>query len=358
MDRQATSQMDPSYPPDDIRLLFAEIESLCATESYVFRGEAKLFDRVETGIRRIHRSVISAGLLTADELQQMSLDSARRYTTLADDQLILSELQHFGATTNLLDFSEDYRIALFFACMAHPTEPGRLIFCNISKYPHWRPTFPSNRVIAQKSVFIQPPDGLIEPDRTIEVPYRAKGPILDYLKRTSGLSQSMLFNDLHGFIRIQKETEEDFSALRAEAAPMLTLAIKMKNAENEEDFESFQQEADRHMSAAASLTSYRAFHHFVNATKFIRADQPELAIQHLKLAAQHGINRSVVVILEAIARDQLGETDQSMQLIRKLQEDSALLSSQFVNGLIGELSQIIEQPQEKEVLGDQSEQHS
>ena len=44
-----------------------------------------------------------------------------------DDIEILTELQHFGGKTNLIDFTEDYLIALFFACDGSHDKEGRVI---------------------------------------------------------------------------------------------------------------------------------------------------------------------------------------------------------------------------------------
>ena len=40
---------------------------------------------------------------------------------------ILTELQHFGGKTNLIDFTEDYLIAIFFACDGSHEREGRVI---------------------------------------------------------------------------------------------------------------------------------------------------------------------------------------------------------------------------------------
>ena len=40
---------------------------------------------------------------------------------------ILTEIQHYEGKTNLIDFSTDYFIALFFACDGSPDEDGRVI---------------------------------------------------------------------------------------------------------------------------------------------------------------------------------------------------------------------------------------
>ena len=39
----------------------------------------------------------------------------------------LTELQHYGGHTNLIDFTTDNHIALFFACDGSPDKDGRII---------------------------------------------------------------------------------------------------------------------------------------------------------------------------------------------------------------------------------------
>ncbi len=40
---------------------------------------------------------------------------------------MLVEMQHFGGKTNLIDFTTDYRVALFFACDGAHGECGRVV---------------------------------------------------------------------------------------------------------------------------------------------------------------------------------------------------------------------------------------
>ncbi len=69
---------------------------------------------------------------------------------------ILTEIQHFGGATNLIDFTDDYLIALFFASVKGDGKDGRVVL-------HWpetdtlvRPKQTINRVVFQKSVFVRP----------------------------------------------------------------------------------------------------------------------------------------------------------------------------------------------------------
>ena len=67
---------------------------------------------------------------------------------------ILTELQHYGGKTNLIDFITDYFIAIFFACDGHPNEDGRVILLqrtNEIESIIIRPQNPRHRVIAQKA---------------------------------------------------------------------------------------------------------------------------------------------------------------------------------------------------------------
>ena len=48
-------------------------------------------------------------------------------TAETTDFEILTEIQHYGGKTNLIDFTIDYLVALFFACDGHHDKDGRVI---------------------------------------------------------------------------------------------------------------------------------------------------------------------------------------------------------------------------------------
>ena len=80
-----------------------------------------------------------------------------------EDCEVLAEIQHNGGKTNLIDFTTDYLVALFFACDSKPSESGRVILLSESGEGYYgegyyidRPANPTHRVIAQKSVFVRP----------------------------------------------------------------------------------------------------------------------------------------------------------------------------------------------------------
>ena len=53
-----------------------------------------------------------------DVIQESYLRDARRYggNLYQDDFELASQLQHLGGNTNLIDFTKDCLVALFFAC--------------------------------------------------------------------------------------------------------------------------------------------------------------------------------------------------------------------------------------------------
>ena len=131
------------------------------------------------------------------------------------DLEILTDIQHYGGETNLIDFTHDYLIALFFACDGSFDEDGRIITLdtknNKVKQCLKEPSNPQNRIIAQKSVFIKPPKGFIEKNlspRMSIVPKEDKHYILKGLQIFHNISAETIYNDLHGFIIRQKNRQE------------------------------------------------------------------------------------------------------------------------------------------------------
>ena len=126
-----------------------------------------------------------------------------------DEVEILTELQHYGSKTNLIDFTTDYLISIFFACTDHFKEEGRVILLQKTKEVEnmiIRPHNPRHRVIAQKSVFLHPPKGFVDvPDDDI-VPISAclKQPLLEYLRKYHNITAETIYNDIHGFIKNEK----------------------------------------------------------------------------------------------------------------------------------------------------------
>ena len=140
------------------------------------------------------------------------LEQVKAYTDFTDETDVLTELQHYGGKTNLIDFTTDYLIALFFACDGSPNKEGRVILLN-KKSNQGRISSPkknlNNRVISQKSIFFQSPKGYLdEEDSTVEIisiPQEMKQPVLDYLRKYHDIAMHTIYNDIFGYIQNQEK---------------------------------------------------------------------------------------------------------------------------------------------------------
>ena len=197
---------------DDVLQIISKLARKAAVADYIYRGEPEQYEQISSSFYRDLPVKLPAGF-NVDSIQASALEDARRFTFESDDLAILTELQHYGGKTNLIDFTADYHIALFFACDGRHTKDGRVIFLerdgNMKSHIHV-PSSPVNRVTAQKSVFVRPPSGYIEvaPDDIVTIRSSLKLPILEHLRKAHGISAETVYNDLHGFIRYA-ETHQD-----------------------------------------------------------------------------------------------------------------------------------------------------
>ena len=201
------TEQNHDQPSDDNRLhevleKISELAQKSAGDDYIYRGEPECYPRVSSSLYRKY-SEIDAEHFDIAVVQEEILRAAQEFASDTEQNEILSQLQHYGYRTNLIDFTKDYHIALFFACDGQPDKAGRVILLRKTGYPLMEPKIPANRIIAQKSIFVQPPQGFIEPSAIVEIPHGLKKFILEYLGKCHGLTAATIYNDLHGFIRYQ-----------------------------------------------------------------------------------------------------------------------------------------------------------
>ena len=142
------------------------------------------------------------------------------------DLELLAELQHYGAATCLIDFTENALIALWFACREERKKDGMVVamvtddtetfytvsyedldkpiekFLNPGELWKWTPSSMNNRIVAQQSVFVfgdeEMYDLLYGYDK-IRIDAGSKKDILATLEKSFGVKEQNLFNDLAGF---------------------------------------------------------------------------------------------------------------------------------------------------------------
>ena len=185
--------------------ILREVAEKSAGGGYIYRGEPECYEKVSSSLYRQYKD-IDVENFKVEDVQKEILEKAKQFTDKTDESEILAELQHYGGKTNLIDFTTDYHIALFFACDGSHDKCGRLILWQKREdhfYQVYQPREPRNRVIAQKSIFVLPDAGFIDPDEVIIIPAELKQLLLKHLRDYHGISSETIYNDLHGFIKIQ-----------------------------------------------------------------------------------------------------------------------------------------------------------
>ena len=227
----------PDQKPRTVQGIIHAIEEKCVDGTYLFRGESErhegdpYYGKVSSALWRKYRGEAEYCDIEAIQIEMLNgakkhlghipqdvrpdfnavMDLSKESTDDAVNFEILTEIQHYGGATNLIDFTTDYIIALFFACDGSPNNGGRVVIQdtlsikNILRHPK----NPRHRVIAQKSVFLRQPKGFIEPHENdiVVIPAELKHPLLQHLRRYHGISTETIYNDLHGFVKYQNVHE-------------------------------------------------------------------------------------------------------------------------------------------------------
>ena len=115
MDRENQSK------PNRVDEILRKIEDKADPSEYIYRGESKHFETVSSNLYRVfleHKDFdVEAEQLDIEVVQKRILAEAKKYLRTTDsDCELLVEMQHYGGKTNLIDFTTDCFIALFFAC--------------------------------------------------------------------------------------------------------------------------------------------------------------------------------------------------------------------------------------------------
>ena len=214
----------------EVRNIISEIVEKAADGNYIYRGEPEcytqspFYGKVSSSLWRQLQSTFTLHdriNFDYDVIQESYLRDARQYggDLYQDDFELASQLQHVGGSTNLIDFTTDYLVALFFACDGAHDKPSRVILFELtedkrSKYKIEAPQNPINRIAAQKSVFVQHKSGIIEEgdiEEIICICPSFKNPILTYLRKYHGIYTQTIYNDLQGYIKHQKNHHKAYS---------------------------------------------------------------------------------------------------------------------------------------------------
>ena len=97
-----------------IRDIIDQIEEKSAAGDYIYRGEPQDYGKISSNLYR-HYVDIEVDDFDIAVVQEEIVAEAKTYSHQTNDSVeILAQLQHHGGKTNLIDFTTDYLIALFF----------------------------------------------------------------------------------------------------------------------------------------------------------------------------------------------------------------------------------------------------
>ena len=277
-----------------IREKIQEIEDKALDGNYIFRGEPKCYTEVSSGLWRGYRQILHDDLNIELIQREMVINHARQHLSGSignndfgsghSDLQILIQLQHYGGKTNLIDFTTDARVALFFACDGFHDEGGRIILRKredtegLVESP-WEPNEPRHRVLTQRSIFVRPNKGYLIPDSDsiVEIPDTLKVPILKYLQNYSGISARSIYNDLHGYIRIQARESNAVGEFYEGVSRM----SEMNDASTPEEKHRLSNEAIAHFNKTVRINPYFASAYINRSSVYLSMDDRDRAIKDL-----------------------------------------------------------------------------
>ena len=205
---------------DRIERKIIEIKNASEGGEYICRGEAKRHREVCSGLYREYVKHMSkdkeenydvAGSQTAllDKLNAY-LHPTKNEDNDAKKNEDLAQLQHYEAKTNLIDFTPDHLIALYFACDKETESDGRVILIQRPKdkkdeekrgYKVIDPPEILERIKSQQSVFVESSTGVIKLYDVVIIPKDLKEDILTYLDNEYNITREFIYKDIHGFIK-------------------------------------------------------------------------------------------------------------------------------------------------------------
>ena len=181
----------------------------------IFRGESDLYHSVRSTLSRRWNTDSPAALAS---MESNNMNVARRFCPEIEysDIEMRGMIQHMGGYTNMLDFSTEIWVALFFACM-DPSKTGRIWAYDFSKELNGytihelahRIGSPQPRWNAQYGVGVIAETGIIDPSLLIEIaqiPPEIKDELTTIISSTIEIRAESMFPDLEGFIRYGQDT--------------------------------------------------------------------------------------------------------------------------------------------------------
>ena len=219
--------------------LYGHFGSPHKKSNFIFRGEPSTYSSVKCSLLRKMNKVEdneTSIRFSAKEMTRRLASGAAPYVggdIVGREFETLAAMQHYGAATPLIDFSEDWRVALYFTCERDEDKDGRIIYFTEKRakkrydlkikrpktHYHDDAGRLAGRQIDQRSVLVWAEDGEFKPWRAdaLCIPKNLKPHMLAWL-RSQGLREDVIYNDLHHYIsQINENQKASIAFLLADA---------------------------------------------------------------------------------------------------------------------------------------------
>ncbi len=224
------SEENPRSP----QKIISEITTSLQGDDFIYRGINEVFnegeeDRIRSSLYKKYRDEeIWNEHFKPPQAEEEQVGKAKKHFRPGTKNIeILTDLRHFGANVNLIDFSHNLSIALFVACNGKFEKSGEIIILptkdakrlNEIDYKNLvdgiiDPVKTDNgkiRVVAQSSIFVYPLEGYLSQEKwkwtNFEIYPTEKKAMLEYLDKIHNISKDTFYNDLIGFIQNERNYE-------------------------------------------------------------------------------------------------------------------------------------------------------
>ncbi len=198
--------------------------------NFIFRGNSEIFsendDHINSSLCRwVKKKKAINKYHKPPAIEEEIVKKAKRlFPDKTSNIEILTDIRHYGGKVNLIDFTRDLHIALFFACTGDKFDKdGEIIALNTNTLEQLteinykklsaklngkvgiiepaQTQASKTRVVAQKSVFAYTEDEYIKEFQSKKIPHDLKDDILNHIKKFNNISHDTVYNDLIGFIQ-------------------------------------------------------------------------------------------------------------------------------------------------------------
>ena len=358
--------MPPAVPPE-----IQELEERSSDGECLYRGQPQFYseqgNQVFSSLERVLPK-IPGGTLT-DLEAKIRLGAASFYTPHTQEIEIKADLRHFHGLTNLIDFTRDPRIALFFACLEEQEKDGR-VFCRQidSSYPffdegcyqsalhdwpwagdieicrNFHIASNAKRAIRQSSVLVRSPSGDLDfkEDEIYCIPKERKQDILAYLaKLRPPIALHHLFADKEGLLglglklaELPEDFEKNLNARLAYRSEQLQGAGYYGQGKNH-FFHGRYEEATDHFLAALRKPDKGLdfdFYRFLSSA-WLRTSRPEDALDSLAQIPRNNWEGQDYY-MSALGNKELGELQEALEDIKRAIDANPLRSIYYITRIL------------------------